>query len=112
LVKEAKVPAWHYQRKLSLDEYACLCCKAQGPVLALLRDLFLQALHRKVPPFSTVIVHTTEPLDAVSLGRALSLDPFLADRYEYSDAGALPLACVGVIGAAVATVKMLDESQE
>ncbi|HBT32784.1 MAG TPA: hypothetical protein DEB15_08060 [Pusillimonas sp.] len=101
--------AWHYRREISLNEYVCFCCKAQGPVLALLRDLFLQALHRKLAPFPVVVVHTTEALDAISLGRALELDPFLADRYEYIGTGEkIPSACVGVIEAAFAKAEKLD----
>ncbi|QIM50004.1 hypothetical protein G9Q38_12890 [Pusillimonas sp. DMV24BSW_D] len=108
LVETAKGAAWHYQRQLSLNEYVCFCCKAQGPVLALLRDVFLQALHRKIAPFTDVVVHTTEPLDAISLARALVLDPFLADRYEYGEAGQTPAACVGVMGVALAKARALE----
>tara|TARA_R100001143_G_C3354501_1_gene131515 strand:+ start:1912 stop:2394 length:483 start_codon:yes stop_codon:yes gene_type:complete len=108
LVETAKGAAWHYQRQLSLNEYVCFCCKAQGPVLALLRNVFLQALHRKIEPFAAVVVHTTEPLDAISLARALVLDPFLADRYEYDEAGQTPSACVGVMGAAFAKARALE----
>ncbi len=87
LINVATVPVWHYKRELSLNEHVCFCCKAQGPVLSMLRDLFLQALHRKIAPFRTVVVHTTEPLDEISMRRALQLDPFLGDRFEYGATG-------------------------
>lgn len=108
LIESAKGQAWFYERKISLNEYVCFCCKAQGPVLVLLRELFLQALHRKVKPFSSVVVHTTEPLEAISLARALKLDPFLADRFELSGQGQTPSACVGAIGAAFAKARTIE----
>ncbi|MCE7058341.1 hypothetical protein LZF95_26935 [Algoriphagus sp. AGSA1] len=57
---------------------------------------------------SAILLSCSESLVDVSLARALVLDPFLADRYEYGEAGQTPSACVGVMGAALAKAQALE----
>lgn len=62
---------------------ACPCCAVQGEMVDALRDLFLQALHRKISPFSRILVETAGTADPAAVMYTLKYDRFLAERYAY-----------------------------
>lgn len=62
---------------------ACPCCAVQGELVDALRHLFLQALHRKIPPFSRILVETAGAADPAAVMYTLKYDRFLAERYAY-----------------------------
>lgn len=58
----------------------CLCCGMRSGVGDALRDLFLKALSRRVPPVRQVIIESGAP-DSAALGFTLRHAPFLGQRY-------------------------------
>src|SRR5690606_41779101 len=56
----------HLSDKVVLLESGCLCCTVQGELVDALRELFLEALSRAIPPFSRMIIETT----GIEIGRA------------------------------------------
>ncbi|HWL27858.1 MAG TPA: GTP-binding protein [Burkholderiaceae bacterium] len=62
---------------------ACPCCAVQGDVVDALRDLFLQALHRKIPPLSQVLIETAGTADPAAALYTLKYDRFLGERFAY-----------------------------
>ncbi|MDY3330639.1 MAG: hypothetical protein SOX43_01625 [Pelistega sp.] len=61
----------------------CLCCQLHNETSERLRDLFMQALQRKIPAFSTVLVDCQERVDPSSVAYTLGEDFFLKERYQY-----------------------------
>ena len=58
----------------------CLCCGMRSGVGDALRDLFLKALSRRVPPVRRVIIESGAP-DSAALRFTLRHAPFLGQRY-------------------------------
>src|SRR5690606_15798594 len=48
----------HIADSVVLLESGCICCSVRGALVDTLRDLFLDALHKRIPPFSRVIIET------------------------------------------------------
>ncbi|SEI94963.1 GTP-binding protein [Achromobacter sp. NFACC18-2] len=69
-----------------LVEGGCLCCVVSGSVVDTLRDLFMQALGRKIKPFRHVIIETSGLADPAPILFTLKHDRFLAERYAYRGA--------------------------
>jgi G3E family GTPase len=68
---------------------ACPCCAVQGEMVDALRDLFLQALHRKIPPLSHVLIEMAGTADPASAMYTLKYDRFLGERYAYRGCAAV-----------------------
>ncbi|SSW68077.1 CobW family GTP-binding protein [Achromobacter agilis] len=69
-----------------LVEGGCLCCVVSGAVVDTLRDLFMQALSRRIKPFRRVLIETSGLADPASILFTLKHDRFLSERYEYRGA--------------------------
>ncbi|MFW7339985.1 CobW family GTP-binding protein [Pollutimonas sp. H1-120] len=67
-----------------LLDSGCLCCALQGELVETLRRLFMDALHKKIPPFSRVIIETTGIADPAPIIYTLRYERFLAERYRYA----------------------------
>jgi len=73
-------------------ESGCICCAASGGLAKTLRDLFMLALRRQIPPFGHVLVETTGLASSAAIMFTLRHDPFLAERFVYR--GAIAVADV------------------
>src|SRR5690606_38034392 len=78
-----------HERFMQLDgrvvilEAGCICCAVQSDLVNALRQLFLDALHKKIPPFSALVIETTGIADPAPVMYTLQYERFLADRYTY-----------------------------
>ncbi|MEI2417311.1 GTP-binding protein [Orrella sp. JC864] len=72
--------------RISLLEGGCLCCSLRGGFSQALRELFMQALQRRIPRFARVLVETTGLADPAPILFTLRHDEFLAARYRYGGA--------------------------
>ena len=61
----------------------CICCTVRGELVGALRELFMAALHKRMAPFSRVIVETTGIADPSPIIYTLRHDVFLRERYVY-----------------------------
>ncbi|MGP1614330.1 MAG: CobW family GTP-binding protein, partial [Pollutimonas bauzanensis] len=84
--------AWvrHIGDRIVLLESGCICCSVRGELVGALRDLFLAALHRKMPAFSRVVIETTGIADPAPIIYTLKYERFLSDRYAYD-------GCISVV---------------
>ncbi|MYN13778.1 GTP-binding protein [Pusillimonas sp. TS35] len=73
----------HLEHRIVLIEGGCLCCAVRGELVDALRDLFMAALRRTIPPFARVIIETTGVADPAPVMYSLQFDAFLRDRYVY-----------------------------
>ncbi len=64
----------------------CLCCRMHTELSDLLREVFMQAIQRKRPPFSHVLVCARSDIDPANIVHTLSNDFFLKERFIYQDA--------------------------
>ena len=78
--------------RVVLVEGGCLCCAVSGDVADALRDLFMQALRRAIPPFRRVFIETSGLADPASVIFTLRHDRFLPERNVYT-------GCVAVVDA-------------
>ncbi|VFR39413.1 Putative metal chaperone, involved in Zn homeostasis, GTPase of COG0523 family [plant metagenome] len=69
---------------VALLEGGCVCCSLRGELSQTLRDLFMQALQRRIPAFSRVLLETTGMADPAAVLFTLRHDPFLVERYAYA----------------------------
>lgn len=81
----------HHLLRLARDsivlvEGGCLCCVVQGAVVDTLRELFMQAIGRKIKPFRHVLIETSGLADPAPILFTLKHDRFLAERYAYRGA--------------------------
>lgn len=67
---------------LVLLDSGCLCCSVRGDLSRSLKDLFMRALRRQVPPIHRVIIETTGLADPAPVVHTLQDDFFLAERYR------------------------------
>ena len=67
---------------LVLLDSGCLCCSVRGDLSRSLKDLFMRALRRQVPPIRRVIIETTGLADPAPVVHTLQDDFFLAERYR------------------------------
>lgn len=79
-----------------LVEGGCLCCVVSGSVVDTLRDLFMQALSRRIKPFRRVLIETSGLADPAPILFTLKHDRFLSERYAYRGAIVLVDACHGI----------------
>lgn len=95
LINELGDVSLDHERFMQLDdqivllESGCICCAVRGDLVSALRQLFLDALHRKIPPFSTLLIETTGIADPAPVMYTLQYERFLADRYVYAGCIAL-----------------------
>ena len=87
-----------------LLESGCLCCAVRGQLVATLRDLFLKALHKKIPVFSHVVIETTGIADPAPIMYTLRYEHFLEARYEYA-------ACIAVIDGAYGAQQLMQHRE-
>lgn len=84
---ENQVPLTH-QRVIFLpatdfvSDSGCLCCGMRSALGDTLRDLFLQALSKRIPPIDRIVIETPA-LDPAQLRFTLRHAPFLGQRYVY-----------------------------
>ena len=77
--------SWSFvQPSVILLEGGCLCCQMQGSMSATLQRLFTDALARKIPRFSQILVETSGLADPSALRFTLHTDFFLKERFVYS----------------------------
>lgn len=62
----------------------CLCCQMHNETSEVLRALFMQALQRKVPAFTQVLLVCKEGIDPSSVAYTLQQDFFLKERFRYA----------------------------
>jgi G3E family GTPase len=86
----------HVDDHVVLIAGGCICCSVRGALADTLRDLFLAALQRRMPAFSSVLLETTGLADPAPVMFTLRHDAFLSQRYIY--AGAVAVADAGGIG--------------
>jgi G3E family GTPase len=67
----------------------CICCTVRGGLVDTLRELFLLALQRRIPPFTSVLLETTGLADPAPVMFTLRYDAFLAERFVYKGAIAI-----------------------
>jgi G3E family GTPase len=64
-----------------LLDSGCLCCATHGELASALRELFLRALRREIPPLRAVIVETSGLADVAPVIQTLAGDFFVAERF-------------------------------
>lgn len=74
----------HVSDTVVLLDSGCLCCALRGELADTLRRLFMDALHKKTPPFSRVLIETTGIADPAPVIYTLRYERFLAERYRYA----------------------------
>jgi G3E family GTPase len=74
----------HLSDTVVLLDSGCLCCALQGELVETLRRLFMDALHKKMPSFSRVIIETTGIADPAPIIYTLQYERFLSERYRYA----------------------------
>lgn len=62
---------------------ACLCCQLHNETSDALRELFMQALHKQLVPFSSVLINCFPAVDASSVRYTVGQDFFLKARYQW-----------------------------
>ncbi|QEL63778.1 cobalamin synthesis protein/P47K family protein [Oryzomicrobium terrae] len=67
---------------LMVLDSGCLCCTVRGDLTRSLKDLFMRALRRQVPPITRVLIETTGLADPAPVIYTLLEDFFLAERYR------------------------------
>ncbi|NYT59122.1 GTP-binding protein [Alcaligenaceae bacterium] len=78
--------------RIVLLESGCICCAVRGDLVNALRQLFLDALYKRIPPFSRLLIETTGIADPAPVMYTLQYERFLADRYAYA-------GCITVVDA-------------
>jgi len=73
----------HADARIVLLEGGCICCTVNGGLVDTLRELFMQALRRQIPPFRRVLVETTGLATPAPILFTLRHEHFLAERYVY-----------------------------
>ncbi|WP_397475744.1 CobW family GTP-binding protein [Pusillimonas sp.] len=74
----------HISDNVILLESGCVCCSVRGDLVEALRELFLAALHKSIPPFSRIVIETTGLADPAAVMHTLKYEGFLRDRYVYA----------------------------
>lgn len=74
----------HISDNVILLESGCVCCSVRGDLIEAMRDLFLSALHKTIPPFSRIVIETTGLADPAAVMHTLKYEGFLRDRYVYA----------------------------
>lgn len=74
----------HISDNVILLESGCVCCSVRGDLIEALRELFLGALHKTIPPFSRIVIETTGLADPAAVMYTLKYEGFLRDRYVYA----------------------------
>src|SRR5690606_2190316 len=74
----------HISDNVILLESGCVCCSVRGDLVEALRELFLSALHKEIPPFSRILIETTGLADPAAVMHTLKYEGFLRDRYVYA----------------------------
>ncbi|PLC51202.1 cobalamin biosynthesis protein CobW [Pollutimonas subterranea] len=92
----------HVRDSVVLLDSGCLCCTVRGQLVETLRDLFLAALHRKIPVFSRIIIETTGIADPAAISHTLKYERFLSDRYMYD-------GCISVVDAVLGVQQLKSE---
>ncbi len=82
----------HISDNVVLLESGCICCTVRGELVNALRDLFMAALHKKIPVFSRVLIETTGLADPAPIIYTLRYERFLSERYCYD-------GCISVLDA-------------
>ncbi|HBK53373.1 CobW family GTP-binding protein [Advenella sp. RU8] len=79
----------HLSAQVALLEGGCLCCQLNNDLGQTLRELFMLAMQKKIPPFRHVIIETSGLADPSSIIFTLKHDFFLKERFY--EAGVLCL---------------------
>lgn len=73
----------HADARIVLLEGGCICCTVSGGLVDTLRELFMLALRRQIPPFRRVLIETTGLASPAAILFTLRHEHFLAERYVY-----------------------------
>lgn len=65
-----------------LLDSGCICCSVQGDLVKALKNLFMRALRREIPPLRRVLIETTGLADPVPVVHTVMEEPFIAERYR------------------------------
>lgn len=65
---------------------ACLCCQLHNETSDVLRELFMQALQKKIAPFSAALIDCAPTVDVSSVRYTMGQDFFLKARYQWQGA--------------------------
>ncbi|NYT76814.1 hypothetical protein H0A71_07405 [Alcaligenaceae bacterium] len=84
--------AYQVNEGIYIHEAGCLCCAVRGDLVQTLQRLFMDALHRKIPKFSRIVIEASAGADPATFKYLVEYERFLADRYVY--AGCLTLVDV------------------
>ncbi len=71
----------HLSAQVVLLEGGCLCCQLHADLSQTLRELFMQAMQKKIPAFRHVIIETSGLADPSSIVFTLKHDFFLKERF-------------------------------
>jgi G3E family GTPase len=94
----------HISDNVVLLESGCICCTVRGELVNALRDLFMAALHKKIPVFSRILIETTGLADPAPIIYTLRYERFLSERYRYD-------GCISVLDAVYGS-QHLDQHPE
>jgi len=73
----------HADANIVLLEGGCICCTVNGGLVDALRELFMRALRRQIPPFRRILIETTGLATPAAILFTLRHEHFLAERYVY-----------------------------
>lgn len=74
----------HVADNVRVLEGGCICCMVRGGLVDTLRDLFLMALRRAIPPFGHVLIETSGLASPAPILFTLRHERFLSERYVYN----------------------------
>lgn len=93
----------HITDNVVLLESGCICCTVRGALVDALRELFLSALHKKIPAFGRVIIETTGIADPAPIIYTLKYERFLSDRFVYD-------GCIAVVDGMYGSQQLRSDS--
>lgn len=99
-------PARQINESVFVHEAGCMCCAVRGDVVQALQGLFMEALHRKTPVFSQVVIETSGRADPATFKYLVQYERFLADRYRF--AGCLAVVDARCGGSTLAQIRRAD----
>lgn len=84
--------AYQVNESVYVHEAGCLCCAVRGDLVLTLQRLFMDALHRKIPVFSRIVIEASARAEPATFKYLVEYERFLADRYVYA-------GCLAVVDA-------------
>lgn len=69
--------------QVMLLDSGCICCSVQGSLADALQELFMKALHKRIPRFNRLLIETTGLADPAPVLFTLRQDAFISQRYRF-----------------------------